>query len=58
LDEFWFLDLQGGRRGLDRMEVEFTNTCAISAYHHKRCKFESREWRGVIDAALFDKVCQ
>jgi hypothetical protein len=55
LEEFWFLDLQGGRRGLDRMKVEFTNTCAISAYHHKRCKFESREWRG---AALFDKVCQ
>jgi len=23
-----------GRRGLDRMVVGFTTTCAISAYHH------------------------
>jgi len=24
-----------GRRGRDRMIVGFTNTCAISAYHHQ-----------------------
>jgi hypothetical protein len=24
----------GGRRGRDRMIVEFKTTCAISAYHH------------------------
>ena len=30
------------RRGHDRMVVEFTSTCAISAYHHKRREFESR----------------
>jgi len=23
-----------GHRGRNRMEVEFTTTCAISAYHH------------------------
>ena len=27
----------------------FTTTCAISAYHHQRCKFESRSWRGVLE---------
>jgi hypothetical protein len=26
-----------GRRGRDRMVVEFTTTRVISAYHHKRC---------------------
>jgi hypothetical protein len=25
------------RRGLDRMVVGFTTTCAISAYHHYKC---------------------
>jgi len=28
-------------RGHDRMIVGFTTTYAISAYHHKRCEFES-----------------
>jgi len=32
-----------GRRGLDRMVVEFTY--AISAYHHWCCEFESRSGR-------------
>jgi len=32
----------GGRRGRDRMVVEFTTTCTISAYHHSSCEFESR----------------
>jgi hypothetical protein len=35
-----------GHRG--RMVVEFTIACAISAYHHERCKFEPRSWRGVL----------
>ena len=30
-----------GRRGRDRMVVEFTTTYALSAYHHY-CEFESR----------------
>jgi len=29
-------------RGRDRMEVGFTTTYAISAYHHWCCEFESR----------------
>ena len=28
--------------GRDRMVVRFTTACAISAYHHKGCEFESR----------------
>jgi hypothetical protein len=40
------------------MVVWFTTTCAISAYHHKSCEFESYPWRGVLDATLRDKVCQ
>jgi hypothetical protein len=39
-----------------RHAVEFTITCAISAYHHKGCEFESRSWRGALDATLCDKV--
>jgi hypothetical protein len=31
-----------GRRGRDRMVVGFTTICAISAYHHSPCEFESR----------------
>jgi hypothetical protein len=38
--------------------VGFTTTCAISAYHHYSCEFESRSWRGVLDTSLCDKVCQ
>ena len=45
-----------GRRGY--MVVGFTTTHAISAYHHLRCEFESYSWRGVLDTALCDKVCQ
>ena len=36
-----------GRRGRDRMVVKFTTTCAISAYHHWYCEFESSSGRGV-----------
>jgi len=31
-----------GRRGRDRMVVRSTTTCAITAYHHRCCEFESR----------------
>jgi len=47
-----------GRRGRDRMVVEFTTTYAINAYHHYSYKFEPRSWRGVLDTTLYDKVCQ
>ena len=47
-----------GRRGRDRLVVEFTITYAISAYHHWCCEFESRSGRGVLDTTLCDKVCQ
>jgi hypothetical protein len=40
------------------MVVEFTNTCAIVAYHHLSCEFEPHSWRGVLDKTLCDKVCQ
>jgi hypothetical protein len=40
------------------MVVEFTTTCAISAYYHKSCEFEPRSWQGVLDTTLCDKVCQ
>ena len=41
-----------------RMVVEFTTTCAIVDYHHLGCEFEPHSWRGVLDKALCDKVCQ
>ena len=44
------------RRGRDRMVVWFTTICAIRAYHHYRCEFESCSWRGVLDITLCDKV--
>ena len=50
--------LCGGNHGRDRMVVGFTTTCAISAYHHKSCEFESHSWQGVLDTTLCDKVCQ
>jgi hypothetical protein len=31
-------------KGYDHMVVWFTTTCAISAYHHKSCEFESHSW--------------
>ena len=40
------------------MVVGFTTTYAISAYHHKRCEFESYSWRGVLHTTLCDKACQ
>jgi len=54
LSLFWLW----GRHGRDRMVVGCTPTYAISAYHHLSCDFESRSWRGLLDTALCDKVCQ
>jgi competence protein ComGF len=42
----FFISCQG-RRGRDRMVVEFTSTYAISAYHHWCCEFKSQSGRGV-----------
>jgi len=39
--------IRRGRHGHARMAVGFTTTCAISAYHHWYCEFESRSGRGV-----------
>ena len=39
----------------DHMVVRFTNACAISAYHHSICEFESHILRGVLDTTLCDK---
>ena len=41
-----------------KTSLGFTTTYAISAYHHQRCEFKPRLWRGVLDAAVCDKVCQ
>jgi hypothetical protein len=37
------------------MVAGFTTSYAISAYHHQRCEFESRSWRGVLDTTLCDE---
>ena len=47
-----------GRRGRDRKVVGFSITWAISVHHIYGCEFEPRSWRGVLDTALCDKVCQ
>jgi hypothetical protein len=38
------------------MVVRFITICAISAYHHLRCGFQSCSWRGVLDTTLGDNV--
>jgi hypothetical protein len=40
------------------MLVGFAIKCAISDHHHENCEFQSRTWQGVLDATLYDKVCQ
>jgi hypothetical protein len=40
------------------MVVGYTTTYAISAYHHKSCKFQPHSWRGVLDTRLCDKIYQ
>ena len=46
-----------GRRGRDRMVVEFTTTYAISAYQHCCCEFESISFRARC-TTLCDQVWQ
>ena len=46
-----------GCRGRDRVEIEFTTTCAISSYDHLSCEFEPRSWRGVLHITVCDKIC-
>jgi hypothetical protein len=53
-----YIASKGDRRVRDRMVTECTTTCAISAYQHKSCEFESRSWRGVLDIKLCDQVFQ
>ena len=36
-----YINTLRGRRGRDLMVVGFTTTCAISAYYHKSCEFET-----------------
>ena len=43
---YLFTYILRGRRGRDRIVVGFTTSNGISAYHHQRCEFESRSWRG------------
>lgn len=45
--QFFMFITSRGRHGRDRMAVGFLTTCAINAYHHCCCEFESRSWRGV-----------
>ena len=40
------------------MIVGLTTTYAISDYDHQSSEFESRSWRGLLDATLCDKYCQ
>ena len=40
------------------MLVGLTTTYEISAYHHYRCEFETRSWRGVLDTTLCNEVRQ
>jgi hypothetical protein len=40
------------------MVVRFTTSCAISAYHHLSCEFESPSWWVLFDTTLCDKVSQ
>ena len=46
-----------GRRDRNRVVISFTNTRAISAYHHYSCDFEPRS-RGVLDTTLCDEICR
>ena len=46
---YYFSEMHSGLCGRDRMIVGFINTYAISAYHHRSCKFKPRSWQGVLD---------
>ena len=43
-------------RGRDQMVVGFIATCSARAYHHQIYEFESRSWRGVLDAILCESL--
>jgi hypothetical protein len=45
------------RSGRDGMSFGFTNTFAISAYHHLRYEFEPLSSRGVLDSTLWSLTC-
>jgi hypothetical protein len=45
------------RSGRDGMVIGFTNTCAISAYHHLRYEFEPLSSQGVLDSTLCYTDC-
>jgi hypothetical protein len=47
--------MKKGRRGRDRMVVEFKAICAITT---KVVNSKPRSWRGVLDTTLCDKVCK
>ena len=40
------------------MEVGFTTTCAISAYHHNSSELGHLSLRDLLDTTLGDNVCQ
>ena len=56
INEITLFLVSGGYRGRDLIVGGFTTTCATSAYHHWSCMFESRSWRGVLDATLCNDV--
>jgi hypothetical protein len=45
-----------GCHAIDRMLVGFTSTYAISAYHHYRCEFQYRSWRGLLFFSLLKHI--
>ena len=45
-----------GRHGRNRVVISFTNTRAISAYHHYSCDFEPRSLRSELDTTLCDEI--
>jgi hypothetical protein len=49
--------VSSGRRGGDGMVVGITPMQSVPI-NTKVVSFESRSWRGVLDAAFCDKVCQ
>jgi len=43
----WSINIEGHHCRY-HMVVGFTIICAISAYHHQSCEFESRSWRDIL----------
>ena len=38
--------------------ISISRMQSVPIYHHWRCMFEPRSWRGVLDTTLCDQVCQ